>query len=256
MFASCSAWCLAGCRVPYHTVRLCVAARLASYRAAFCVLHCAASLMPVATSFLQQESAASNYLWQATCITLGVMLKFDAAQHFAAKRRMQEACRSSVWNQHLSAITKCLQKTRNKWHAFVVTSIQSSVQTATSRSSQKWRVFHPMDGCAFRIVQWTRAQQLTHGADSWCWCHGVNTSKCIRLWRLSPSLVRGAVNSELDHRWLLVVGFSRRRFPCVMSRWCLGPRTHRETVTGCAGQSLVPCTRRLFLLPLLLSFSE
>ncbi len=55
---------------------------LASKRTiAFCVLQ-QKSLTPVHVSpfFLHQELAPINYLRQATCITLGVMLNFDAAQ--------------------------------------------------------------------------------------------------------------------------------------------------------------------------------
>ncbi len=40
--------------------------------------------------FLSQESIPSDYLRQATCGTLGVMLNFDATQHYAAKRRTQQ----------------------------------------------------------------------------------------------------------------------------------------------------------------------
>ncbi len=47
-------------------------------RAAFCVLRFAASLTPVSPHFLLQESAPSYYLQQATCVTFGVMLNFDA----------------------------------------------------------------------------------------------------------------------------------------------------------------------------------
>ncbi len=35
-----------------------------------------------------------DHLRQATCSILGVMLNFDATQHFAAQRRTQQACRS------------------------------------------------------------------------------------------------------------------------------------------------------------------
>ncbi len=64
--------------------------RLASYRAVSCVLRFVASLTPVSTSFLHQESAASDYLRQATCVTLGVMLNFDTGHDFAAKRTKWE----------------------------------------------------------------------------------------------------------------------------------------------------------------------
>ncbi len=40
----------------------------------------AASLTPLSAHFLHQEQIPSDYLWQATCITLGVMLNFDASQ--------------------------------------------------------------------------------------------------------------------------------------------------------------------------------
>ncbi len=43
------------------------------------------SLTPVSAHFLCQESVPTDYLWQATCGTLGIMINFDAAQHFAAK---------------------------------------------------------------------------------------------------------------------------------------------------------------------------
>ncbi len=36
--------------------------------------------MPVSANFVCQESVAIDYLQQATCGTLGVMLNFDAAQ--------------------------------------------------------------------------------------------------------------------------------------------------------------------------------
>ena len=54
--------------------------KLNSYGGAVCVLP--ARLTPVSTHFLQQE----YYLQQATCGTLGIMLNFDATQHFAAER--------------------------------------------------------------------------------------------------------------------------------------------------------------------------
>ncbi len=40
----------------------------------------AASLTPVSTNFLRQESAPSDYLQQATCVTLGVVFDSDATQ--------------------------------------------------------------------------------------------------------------------------------------------------------------------------------
>ena len=64
---------------------------MTSYRiVAFCVLR-QQSLTPVSAHFLHQESIPSVYLRQATCVTLGVMLNFDATRHFAAKRRTQQA---------------------------------------------------------------------------------------------------------------------------------------------------------------------
>ncbi len=46
----------------------------------------AASLTPVSAHFLRQESAASDNLQQATCVTLGVMLNFDATQQNAERK--------------------------------------------------------------------------------------------------------------------------------------------------------------------------
>ncbi len=63
--------------------------KVASYRAVFCVMRFAASLTPVSAHFLRQESIPSDNLQQATCVTLGVMLNFDATQHFSTKRRTQ-----------------------------------------------------------------------------------------------------------------------------------------------------------------------
>ncbi len=64
---------------------------LASKRTiAFCVLQ-QKSLTPVHVSpffFLHQELAPINYLRQATCITLGVMLNFDAAQQNAERSQL------------------------------------------------------------------------------------------------------------------------------------------------------------------------
>ncbi len=48
-------------------------------------MHFAASLTPVSAHFLRQESIPSDYLRQATCVTLGVVLKFDAAHDFCCK---------------------------------------------------------------------------------------------------------------------------------------------------------------------------
>ncbi len=44
-------------------------------------------LSAMSAHFLCQESTPIDYLWQATCSTLGVMLNFDTAQHFSAKRK-------------------------------------------------------------------------------------------------------------------------------------------------------------------------
>ncbi len=44
--------------------------------------------------FLHQESIPSDYLWQATCGTLGVMLKFDAAHESC--RKTQDAKKIEV----------------------------------------------------------------------------------------------------------------------------------------------------------------
>ncbi len=54
-------------------------------------LRFAASLTPVCAHFLllRQESAPSDNLQQATCITLGVMLKFAATHDFCRKRKTQ-----------------------------------------------------------------------------------------------------------------------------------------------------------------------
>ncbi len=50
-----------------------------------CGMRFAASLTPVSKHFLRQELIPSNYLRQATCITLGIMLNFDAAHDFCRK---------------------------------------------------------------------------------------------------------------------------------------------------------------------------
>ncbi len=48
--------------------------------AAFCVTRSAAPLIPVSTHFCVSRIGPSDYLQQATCVTWGVMLNFDAAQ--------------------------------------------------------------------------------------------------------------------------------------------------------------------------------
>ncbi len=74
--------------------------KLNSYGGVVRVMPFAASLTPVSAHFLRQESIPSDYLRQATCITLGVMLKFDATQHFAAKRRTQQALYEVTYRWH------------------------------------------------------------------------------------------------------------------------------------------------------------
>ncbi len=59
--------------------------KVTSYRDAACGMRFVASLTPVSAHFLRQESIPSDYLRQATCVTLGVMLKFDAAHDFCRK---------------------------------------------------------------------------------------------------------------------------------------------------------------------------
>ncbi len=78
-----------------------VTIRLTSYGGAARVIRFAASLTPVSTISLHQESAPRNYLWQATCVTLGVMLNFDPAQQDSEQKWV---CRSSVWS-HISCVS-------------------------------------------------------------------------------------------------------------------------------------------------------
>ncbi len=47
-------------------------------------------LSAMSAHFLRQELIPSDYLRQATCVTLGIRLNFDATQYFAAKRRTQQ----------------------------------------------------------------------------------------------------------------------------------------------------------------------
>ncbi len=54
------------------------------------------SPLTMSAVLLCQELVPIDYLRQATCGTLDVMLNFDTAQHFAAKHRTQRVCRSSI----------------------------------------------------------------------------------------------------------------------------------------------------------------
>ena len=56
-------------------------------------------LSAMSARLLRQESIPSDYLRQATCVTLGVMLNFDATQHFAAKRRTQQTLYEVTFTQ-------------------------------------------------------------------------------------------------------------------------------------------------------------
>ncbi len=86
--------------------------RAASYRTvAFCVLR-QKSLTPVSAHFLRQESIPSDYLWQATCVTLGVMSKFDAAQQIAAKRRTQQALYEVTFTEERNTVSGSPQITQ------------------------------------------------------------------------------------------------------------------------------------------------
>ncbi len=67
------------------SVNVCKGQELNSLKAGPCVVCFAASLTPVSTSFLLQESAPSNYLLQAVCVSLGVMLNFNATHDFCCK---------------------------------------------------------------------------------------------------------------------------------------------------------------------------
>ncbi len=84
---------------------------LNSYRGAVCGIHFAASLTPVSAHFLRQESIPSDYLRQATCVTLGVMLNFDATQQNTEHKEFAAA---------LYKATKCLPTPSSKRLEFLL----------------------------------------------------------------------------------------------------------------------------------------
>ncbi len=65
------------------------------------------SLTPVSAHFLRQELIPSDYLRQATCITLGIMLKFDAAHDFC--RKMQTFYMNSALHCHVTCSVMHIQ---------------------------------------------------------------------------------------------------------------------------------------------------
>ena len=67
-------------------------------------------LSAMSAHFLRQESIPSDYLRQATCGTLGVMLNFDATQHYAAKRRTQQVLYEVTLTLH-GCVTDCITAT-------------------------------------------------------------------------------------------------------------------------------------------------
>ncbi len=76
-------------------------------------------------SLPHQKLAAINYLQQATCVTLGVMLNFSAAHDFCCKMQNVALCCSSMWS-HLQCLdgqrvwlemnTHCAVVQRGLWH--------------------------------------------------------------------------------------------------------------------------------------------
>ncbi len=60
------------------------------HSAAFCILR-QKSLTPVSTHFLCQESIPGDYLREATCVTLGIMLNLDATQQNAERSKLATA---------------------------------------------------------------------------------------------------------------------------------------------------------------------